>query len=294
MIKRIFLFMLTNILVLIAVNVIISFLGVGHYITASGMDYSALMVFCLVWGMIGSFISLLLSRFMAKKLMGVEVIDPQRSGNLAWLVNTVHDLAKRANLPAMPEVGVYPSPDVNAFATGPSKSRSLVAVSSGLLESMNREEIEGVIGHEISHIANGDMVTMTLLQGVLNAFVMFFARIIGYMVSQNVKEESRYLVNMLVVIVLEVLFSWLAMIIVCWFSRQREYRADSGSAKIAGKEKMIAALKDLGRYAVSPELLAHEPKSIAAFKISSNTSSWKLLFSTHPSLEQRIHALQNS
>ncbi|MCL4154878.1 UNVERIFIED_CONTAM: hypothetical protein GTU68_054283 [Idotea baltica] len=250
------------------------------------------MIFCLVWGMVGSFISLLLSRFMAKKMMGVQVIDPTSNNNYTWLVQMIHDLARRANLPKMPEVGVYESPDVNAFATGPSKSKSLVAVSTGLLNHMNKEEVEGVMAHEIAHIQNGDMVTMTLLQGIINAFVMFFARVIAFAISTRVKDEMRGMVNFGVVIVLQIVFGILGSLITARFSRHREFRADAGSAKLCGRSKMIAALKSLQNIKGKIDV-PDEPASVAAFKISgSNTSSFKLLWSTHPPLEKRIESLE--
>jgi heat shock protein HtpX len=203
--KRIALFMAVNILVVATISIVLNVLQVRPYLTNHGIDMRSLAVFCLVWGMGGALISLGLSRIMAKMAMGVKVIDPvSASGEAAWLVQTVHQLARSADLPAMPEVGIYQSPELNAFATGPTKSRSLVAVSSGLLERMDRNQVEGVLGHEITHIANGDMVTMTLLQGVVNAFVMFLARLIAFLISQQVKEESRRGVQMMVTIALEI------------------------------------------------------------------------------------------
>jgi len=287
MMKRIALFVITNLLVVFTISLALNLLGVRPYLTASGIDYSALLMFCGVWGMGGAFISLAISRWMAKMSMGVQVIDPNNPGQFAGLLNTVHDLAKRANLPAMPEVGIYESPEVNAFATGPTKSRSLVAVSTGLLRQMDRNEVEGVLGHEIAHIANGDMVTMTLLQGVVNAFVMFFARAIGFLVSQNVKEESRAMVQMLTVIVLDILLGLLGVIVVCWFSRQREFRADAGSAQISGRANMIAALKRL-----QPLVEQHAPgagNALATMKISGRPG---LLFASHPPLSERIARLE--
>ncbi len=287
MVKRIALFVITNLLIVFTISLVLNLLGVRPYLTASGIDYSALLMFCGVWGMGGAFISLAISRWMAKMSMGVQVIDPQNPGQFAGLLNTVHDLAKRANLPAMPEVGVYQSPEVNAFATGPTKSRSLVAVSTGLLQQMDRSEVEGVLGHEIAHIANGDMVTMTLLQGVVNAFVMFFARAIGFLVSQNVKEENRAMVQMLTVIVLDILLGLLGVIVVCWFSRQREFRADAGSAQISGRANMIAALKRL-----QPLVERHAPEAggaLATMKISGRPG---LLFASHPPLAERIARLE--
>ena len=288
---RIGLFLVTNILIFITISIILNVLGVGYYITSAGLDYKSLAIFCLAWGMIGSFISLAMSRFMAKKLQGVKVLEPENAGELSWLVNMTHNLAKQAGLPAMPEVGVYESPVVNAFATGPTKSRSLVAYSTGILSQMNKDEIEGVAAHEIAHIQNGDMVTMTLLQGVINAFVMFFARIIAYAISERVSSSYRYLVRYGVTILLDILIGLLGLIVVSWFSRRREFRADAGSAKLAGREKMIAALEALQRMQPAMEKVrVEEPESLAAFKIFGMKKA--SVFSTHPPLERRIEALK--
>lgn len=284
--KRIFLFILTNILVVLTISILLNLLGVRPYMTANGIDIEQLAVFCLIWGMTGSLISLALSRVMAKWTMGVQVI-PRTSSQYAGLVMMVEQLARKAGLTTMPEVGIYESPEVNAFATGPSKNRSLVAFSTGLLNSMNQNEIEGVAAHEIAHIANGDMVTMTLLQGVVNAFVMFFARIIAWAVSQNVREENRHMTQYMVTFLLEMVLGILGMIVVCSFSRHREFRADRGGAQYAGKNDMIAALQRLAantrRYDQAP--------AMAAFKISGGVGQ---LFSTHPPLEKRIAALQSA
>jgi heat shock protein HtpX len=234
----------------------------------------------------GSLISLAMSRLSAKWMMGVQVVPPT-SSEYAWVVMMVEQLARKAGLPKMPEVGIYDSPEVNAFATGPSKRRSLVAFSTGLLRSMNKNEIEGVAAHEIAHIANGDMVTMTLLQGVVNAFVMFFARIIGYVVSQNVKEENRHTVQWIVTFILDMALSFLGMIVVCAFSRHREFRADRGGAHYAGKQDMIAALQ---RLASNTRRYDDQP-ALAALKISGGVGK---LFATHPPLEERIAALQSA
>lgn len=291
MFKRIALFVLTNFLIIATISVIMNVLGVQPYLTASGINYQALMIFCLIWGMVGSFISLALSRIMAKWMMGVKLVDPQRPEEYAWLVNKTHDLARRANLPAMPQVGVYQSPEVNAFATGPTKSRSLVAVSTGLMQRMNNDEIEGVLAHEIAHIQNGDMVTMTLLQGVVNAFVMFFARVIGYAASQWVKDDARHLVQMLVTIAFDIILGLLGMMVVARFSRYREFRADAGGAALAGRERMRGALESLSRFVGQP-VPEGQPASVQAFKISSGRNAgWKMLFSTHPPLEERIARL---
>jgi len=283
--KRIFLFLLTNLAIVLTLTVVVSVLGV-----AGGPDLGSLAVFCLVWGMGGAFISLQMSRWIAKRATGVHLIDG-RSGNaqLDWLYQTIERLTRQANLP-MPEVGVYESGEVNAFATGPSKSRSLVAVSAGLLRAMRQEEIEGVLAHEISHIANGDMVTMTLLQGVMNAFVMFFARVIASVVTRS--DDNRRGgggMYFLVVIVLQIVLGILASLITAWFSRYREYRADAGGAHLAGRERMLGALR---RLAANRELVDTSHQALATMKIN-DLPGWAALFSTHPPLEDRIAALQN-
>lgn len=289
--KRILLFVLTNLAVMVTLSIILGLLGIGGYrLPGGGLDYGALMVFCLVWGMAGSFISLGLSRIMAKHAMGVQLVDG-RTGNpdADWLHATVKQLADRASLP-MPQVGIYESPEVNAFATGPSKSRSLVAVSSGLLRSMQRDEVEGVLAHEVSHIQNGDMVTMTLIQGVVNAFVMFFARIIANIARNAVDEKISHLVGIVTTIVLDIAFGILGMMVVAWFSRAREFRADAGASTLSGKGKMIAALQRLQQ---NTRMIETEHPSLATMKISGRSGMMALL-STHPPLEARIAALQNA
>jgi heat shock protein HtpX len=298
MFKRIFLFLALNIAVMITVEILLHVFHVGNYITAYGLDYNALAAFCLIWGMAGSFISLALSRVMAKWMMGVKVIDPNtRDSDLQQLVQTVHALARAANLPAMPEVGVYDSPELNAFATGPTKSRALVAVSTGLLERMNRDQIEGVLGHEITHVANGDMVTMTLLQGVINAFVMFLSRVIAFAIMQAMRgdREDRERGGVsgmywIVQFVLEIAFMILGSMIVAAFSRWREFRADRGGAKLAGRENMINALEVLRR---TYETVDPGQPAIQAMKISSRPSGMMRFFSSHPPLEERIARLQS-
>lgn len=242
--KRILLFVLTNILIVVSISLVLKLLGVQPYLTEKGIDYRALAAFCLVWGFGGAFISLALSRVMAKSMMGVKVIGPTSiDQGERWLVDTVGRLASQSGLPRTPEVGIYESVTPNAFATGPTKSRAIVAVSTGLLRRMNRSEVEGVLAHEVAHVANGDMVTMTLVQGVVNAFVMFFARIISWSLSQLVDEEKRGVVSFIATIVLEIAFSLLGMVVVAAFSRHREYRADGGGAALVGKAKMAAALR---------------------------------------------------
>jgi heat shock protein HtpX len=239
--------------------------------------------------MAGSMISLLISRWMAKRSTGMQLVNGRTGDDTAdWLYRTVEELTRKANLP-MPEVGIYPSEEVNAFATGPSKSRSLVAVSSGLLRSMRREEVEGVLAHEVAHIANGDMVTMALLQGVVNAFVMILARVIAYALSNRGSRDDRGgAPSFMLVWMLELALGVIGMIVVSWFSRQREFRADFGGATLAGKADMLAALRRLGanRHAIDPR---HE--ALATMKIS---GKWKGLFSTHPPLEQRIAVLERA
>jgi heat shock protein HtpX len=284
--KRIFLFIVTNVLVMITVSLIVNLLGLNRYLTPYGINWAALAAFCGIWGMAGAFISLALSRFIAKKAMGVQVIDPSSNHQLVLIVA---GLCQRAGLP-MPEVGIYDSPEINAFATGPTKKRSLIAVSSGLLHRMNRDEVEGVLAHEVSHIANGDMVTMTLIAGVVNAFAMFLSRIISYFVSLSVKEDVAYIVRFALTIVLDIFFSILGSVVVAFFSRAREYRADAGGAMLASREKMIVALENLKR---NFEPIDQRAASLDTLKISGN-SRFIALFSTHPPLEKRIDALKNA
>ena len=286
--KRIFLFILTNLAVVLTLSIVLSFLGIGRYIGPGGLDVGALATFCFIWGMGGAFISLQMSRWMAKRATGITLIDG-RTGNAEFdrLYQTIARLTQQAGLP-MPEVGVYDSPEVNAFATGPSKSRALVAVSSGLLRSMREDEIEGVLGHEITHISNGDMVTMTLLQGVINAFVMFFARLIAYAIANRGDSRGSRGGSFLVVIALQIVLGILGSLITAWFSRQREFRADRGGATLAGRERMIAALR---RLAANRELVDTQHQALATLKIN-GTRGWMVFFSTHPPLEARIAALE--
>jgi len=295
--KRIFLFLVTNIAMMITISVVLSLLGVGPYLNRQGLDYTSLAVFCLVWGMGGAFFSLAISRMMAKWMMGVKVIDPQSPGSYGEIVRTVHQLAQAARLPKMPEVGVYDSPEVNAFATGPTKSRALVAVSTGLLRTMNRDEVEGVLAHEVAHIANGDMVTMTLIQGIVNAFVMFLARIAAFAISSalgsrdNDEQEggaANPMVFFVTTIVFELILGVLGAMIVAYFSRSREFRADSGGATLAGREKMKGALRRLAGYT---EMVDHSHESLATLKISGKQGGLMALLATHPPLAERIRRL---
>lgn len=292
--KRIFLFIMTNLAVMLTLSILASVLGVGRYVTAQGLDYSALAIFCLVWGMGGSLISLAISRIVAKWSTGVQLIDPnnrQVGEEERWLLETVHRMARKSGITTMPEVGIYDSPEVNAFATGPTQNRALVAVSSGLLRGMRRDEVEGVLAHEVAHIVNGDMVTMTLVQGIVNAFVMFVARIVGYAASTQVDEEKAPIVRFVVNIVAELALAPLGMIVVAWFSRQREFRADAGSARLGGREKMIAALE---RLKYSSEMVDTQNASLNTMKIAGKPGGFLAMFSSHPSLDDRIDALKRA
>ncbi len=287
--KRIVLFFITNMAIVITVSIVLNLLGVGRYVSPDGrLDLVSLGIFCFVWGMGGAFISLLISRWSAKRLMNVQLVDGQ-TGNqdLDWLHTTIGHLTRQANLP-MPEVGVYDSPEVNAFATGPSKKRSLVAVSTGLLRSMTRDEVQGVLAHEVSHVANGDMVTMTLLQGVVNAFVMFLARIAGFAVRQAVDSRYAHIAAFAVTIVLEILLGILGMLVVSAFSRSREFRADAGAAALSGRGGMISALR---RLQATAERVDTSQPALASFKIAGGRGFLQL-FSTHPPLQDRIAALE--
>jgi len=288
--KRIVLFVLTNLAVVVVLGIVASLLGVNRYLTANGLNLGALLGYALVMGFGGAIISLLISKPVAKWSAGVRVIEQPQSPDEAWIVNTVQKFADKAGI-GMPEVGIFEG-EPNAFATGAFKNSALVAVSTGLLQGMTREEVEAVIGHEVAHIANGDMVTMTLIQGVMNTFVVFLSRVIGYAVDSFLRKgDDRnsgpgigYFVT---TIVLDIVLGFLAAIIVAWFSRQREFRADAGSAQLLGrKQPMINALARLGG------LHAGElPKSMAAMGIAGGIGQ---LFSTHPPIEERIATLQNA
>ena len=291
MAKRVFLFVLTNIAIVAMLTIVVSLLGLNQGLEANGLNLGALAMFCLIYGMGGAFISLQMSRWIAKRATGVHLVDG-RSGNadMDWLYATVRRLTQQANLP-MPEVGVYESPEVNAFATGPSKSRSLVAVSAGLMRAMRREEIEGVLAHEVAHIANGDMVTMTLLQGVVNAFVMFAARVIAHVMTRsNDGRQSNGGMYFLVVMVLQIVFGILGSLITSWFSRQREFRADRGGASLAGRDRMVGALR---RLMTNRDAIDTSHEALATMKIN-GAGRWMLFFHTHPPLEARIAALENA
>jgi len=296
MAKRVFLFLAVNFLVVITISVLMGAFGIAPYLNQYGLNYGSLAIFCLLWGMGGAFISLALSKVIAKFAMKVKIIDPQtRDPQAQELINTISALARRANIPT-PQVGIYDSPELNAFATGPTKKRSLVAVSTGLLQKMNQEERNGVLGHEITHIANGDMVTMTLLQGIINAFVLFLSRVIAYAIATALRDSGRggrgisFGLYFVVSIVLQIVFMIFGSMVVAAFSRWREFRADAGGAKLSGKGSMIGALQALQRF--------HEiadPKQKPAFqnmKISNHRKGWMRFFSSHPPLEVRIARLQ--
>lgn len=287
--KRIFLFVMTNLAVMLVLSATLRILGVDRVITAQGIDVQALLIFSVVVGFTGAIISLLMSKRMAKWSTGAQVIDPNapRGGREAWLLDTVHQLADRAGI-GHPEVAIYEGAP-NAFATGAFKNDSLVAVSTGLLDSMTEEEIAAVLGHEIAHVANGDMVTLTLIQGVVNTFVVFLARLVGYFIDRVVLKNERGvgLGYYATVIVCEIAFGVLASVIVAWFSRQREYRADAGSAQLMGsREPMMRALARLG--GVEPGEL---PKTFQASGIASK-GGIAALFASHPPIQNRIAALQ--
>jgi heat shock protein HtpX len=289
--KRILLFLATNLAIVLVLSIAARLLGVDRWLTAQGGDLGSLLIFAALFGFGGSFISLALSKWMAKRAMGVRVIDQPTSSAESWLVNTVRAQAEAAGI-GMPEVGIFDSPTPNAFATGMNRDKALVAVSTGLLRSMGKEEIEAVLAHEVSHVANGDMVTLALIQGVVNTFVIFLARVIGGLIDRAVfrsDEDSRGPAYFIIVIVTELVLGVLASIIVMWFSRQREFRADRGGAKLAGTRNMIGALERL-KAAHNEPLPANQ---LAAFGISGHAGGGlKRLFMSHPPLEERIAALR--
>jgi heat shock protein HtpX len=299
-IKRIGYFLMTNFLIMLTITLILRITGLDQWMYANGGNYQGMMVFCLLWGMVGSFISLWLSKFMAKRAYGVKIVD-QSDPRFASLVNRVHSLARAAGLPKLPEVGVYESPELNAFATGPSKSNSLVAVSTGLLNSMSDTELDGVLAHEIAHITNGDMVTMTLIQGVVNAFVMFLANIITSVISNAMRGDrdsnrgGSFFGNYFLYMAIQSVLGFFGMMVVAYFSRAREFRADAGGARLSGKQNMIAALESLQRHFGTQQRIkpTKAQQSLNAFKISTSGGVMALL-STHPPLERRLESLRNS
>jgi heat shock protein HtpX len=290
--KRIFYFLVTNLAIVFVLSITMRLLGVEPFLNANGLNLNSLLIFAAVMGFGGAFISLAISKWSAKQMSGAVTIDNPKTPDEIWLMNIVKNQSQAVGI-QMPEVAIFNSPVVNAFATGMSRNSSLVAVSSGLLEMMTKDEAEAVIGHEISHIANGDMVTLTLIQGVVNTFVLFFSRVIGYTVDKVIfkTREGTGPAFFITMIISELLLGVLASIVVMWFSRQREYRADIGGGQLAGKQKMIAALHRLKAQYESSAL----PKSIAALGISGEQGmGLKELFSTHPSLDDRIARLQQN
>ena len=290
--KRVLLFLATNLAIVLVLSVVAQLLGIDRYLAARGGQLSQLLVVAALFGFGGAFISLAISKWMAKTSMGVQVIEQPRTPTEQWLVSTVRRQAQAAGI-GMPEVGIFNSPEPNAFATGARRDKSLVAVSTGLLERMNQNEVEAVLGHEITHVANGDMVTLTLIQGVVNTFVIFLSRILGDIVDRTLFGRGRdgddrgsgpaYFI---LVIVFQLVLGFLANLIVLWFSRYREFRADRGGASLSGRENMIAALERLKE--------AHEPlpKQFAAFGIAGDKSKLTKLFMSHPPLDERIAALR--
>ena len=292
MFSRVALFLATNFAILLLVSLVFKVFGLDMRAAQYGTDLGGLLLMCAVFGFAGSFISLALSKWMAKRATGMTVITEPRNEPEQWLVNTVRKQADKVGI-KMPEVGIYEAPEINAFATGMTRNSSLVAVSSGLLRNMTRDEAEAVLAHEVSHVANGDMVTLTLIQGVVNTFVMFFARIVGNIIDKAVlgNRDGHGLGYFAVVFMLEIVFGLFASIIVMRFSRWREFRADAGGANLAGKHKMVAALERLASNQTQSSL----PTQIAAFGISGNIAhGLKKLFMSHPPLAERIAALKNS
>jgi heat shock protein HtpX len=290
--KRIFLFLLTNIAIIAVLSITLRLLGVDSILDQqqAGIDVNALLVFSAVLGFGGSFISLLISKWSAKMMTGAKVIEQPRNAQEAWLVETVRRQAQQAGI-GMPEVAIYNAPEINAFATGASRNNALVAVSSGLLQGMSRDEAEAVLGHEVSHVANGDMVTLTLIQGVVNTFVIFLSRVIGHVVDRAVfkVERGHGPAFFITAFVAQIILGILASTIVMWFSRQREFRADAGGANLAGREKMIAALERLRMQQGAAPL----PDQLAAFGINGGLATgMKKLFMSHPPLDERIAALR--
>lgn len=293
MFKRIVLFVATNIAVIVLLSIVAQLFGIDRYIGHGG--YYGLLILAVLFGFGGSFVSLMLSRWIAKRATGAQVIDRPSNATEQWLLETVGRQARQAGIP-MPEVAIYNAPEPNAFATGPSKDKALVAVSTGLLQSMRANEAEAVLGHEITHIANGDMVTLALVQGVINTFVIFLARVVAEVIDNVTGDEEGgglgFLGYLAVVIVLEIVFGILATPIVAWVSRWREYRADAGGARLSGRENMVAALQRLGG---AQDQENHLPDSMEAFGIfGGKGKGLRALFRTHPPIEDRIRALRNA
>lgn len=288
--KRILLFVLTNLAVVVLLNIVCHLLGIDQFLAARGQSYTGLLVFATIFGFGGSIISLLISKWSAKRMMGVRVITQPADSTEQWLVDTVRAHAQHVGI-GMPEVGIFDAAEPNAFATGANRNAALVAVSRGLLQRMNRQQVEAVLGHEIGHVANGDMITLTLLQGVVNTFVIFLSRIVGEFVDRVVfrSERGGGIGQFIVVMVTQVLLGFIASMIVMWFSRRREFRADAAGAQLAGTGNMIGALEALKRVNDPQDL----PQQMAAFGISGATpSGLKRLFMSHPPLDERIAALR--
>jgi len=287
--KRVLLFLLTNFAILIVASVTLRLLGVEPWLNQQGIDFNSLLIFGAVLGFGGAFVSLAISKWTAKRMMGVQLIGQPRNEPETWLLETVRRQSEQAGI-GMPEVGYFESPTPNAFATGARRDKALVAVSTGLLQRMNRREVEAVLGHEVSHVANGDMVTLTLIQGVVNTFVFVASRVIGNVVDKVVfrNDHGHGPAFWITTLIAELVLGFLALMIVMWFSRQREFRADGGGARLAGKQNMIAALQTLGRGDGQPL-----PDKMAAFGISGGVGQGlKRLFMSHPPIEERITALQ--
>lgn len=292
--KRVFLFLATNLAIIVVASITMSILGVGSFLDESGtnLNLQALLIFCFVFGMIGSGISLLLSKKIAKWTTKVQIIDEPKSETERWLVHTIEEQAREAGI-GMPEVGIFPAQQANAFATGANRNKALVAVSEGMLQRFDREEIKAVLGHEVGHVANGDMITLALIQGVVNTFVMFLARVIGFAVDRVIlkNEQGLGIGYFITTIVAEIVLAILASTIVFWFSRRREFHADAAGARFGTRNGMIAALQRLQKESQVPNQL---PDSMQAFGITSGKKKGlKALFSTHPPLEDRIEALRN-
>ncbi len=290
--RRIIYFLVTNFAVLVVLSIVLRVLGIEPYLTAYGLNYSSLLMFAAVFGMGGAFVSLALSKWSAKRLTGAQVITTPANETERWLLRTVGELASKAGI-GMPEVAVYPADDVNAFATGMKRDSALVAVSTGMLRRMDRERVRAVLAHEVAHIRNGDMVTLALVQGVVNTFVIFFARVIGYTVDRVIlrNERGHGIGFWVTTIIAEMFLAILASIVVFWFSRRREYRADGGAADLVGKKPMIGALESLKAFVQQP----HLPDQMAAFGISgSKKRGLAALFATHPDLDDRIRTLQGA
>jgi heat shock protein HtpX len=289
--KRVLLFVATNLAIVVVLSIVARVFGLDRWLTGQGMNLGGLLVFAALFGFAGSFISLAMSKWMAKRAMGVRVIAEPRDATEQWLVSTVRTQAQAAGI-GMPEVGLFDSPQPNAFATGARRDAALVAVSTGLLRNMNREEVQAVLAHEVTHVANGDMVTLALIQGVVNTFVIFMSRVIGNIVDRTVfrTESGRGPAYFVTVIVAEIVLGILASLIVLWFSRQREFRADHGGARLAGTGNMISALERL-KAAQQPL-----PAQFGAFGIARGpaASGLRRLFMTHPPLEERIQALRTT